>query len=588
MDVIELAHACTQNWVYGAKSPDIEYAASEAIAAAHRYRNRLCELELAKRARHYELLRKLAPTFVAAEKAVEDAEKRLADIRAVIQDERVSQRTKKPVGIDHIVQQAADVKAALKDLRSDRKTAKLAAYGRKTISTAMDKNSAQHKAECAEAKQNSGLYWGTEATVRGACGSFASGAPPRSKRYDGTGQLAVQLQGGLDCADAERYNTLCYLGEPIDHRKRWCFIRVASEGRSPVFARVPIVFHRPLPAGAIKWAYLERRKVADHVRWSIRMTIDVMGSDQTQVLPGAVAIHTGWRMEGGSLRVATWLGSDGERGCLRLNNEHCEDYAKLAYIRSQRDLKFNGMIERVRSWLQDRDLPDWLSEATSHIPQWKSSNRLDDLAWRMHAHPTEGDSDIAGLLTEWRQYDKHAWQHERRLAVRVVRRRKNAFRNFAAMLSKRYGVAIVSPIDAKDLTENSQPEELERDNTQAHRHGKWAAVSDLTQCIREKFPLRCIDVSPVNITRECINCGHVNDRSNSFRIQCRGCGVTYDIDANAVGNTLARGEVLVKSGVLLDLVTAQEVKVAKRQERLAKMQEANRGARRRKELANES
>lgn len=576
----------TKNWVYGAKTPDIEQAVDAATLAAHRYRNRLCELEIDKRKRHEELLQRLAPGYVAACNAVEAAETRLAEIREAIQAERVKQRTKKPTGCDSLTAEATATKAQLKQLRATRKIEKQAAYSMPAVAEAMKVNTAQHKAQCAEAKTASGLYWGTEAIVRQACGSFASGAPPRFKRYDGEGQLAVQLQGGLDCADAERSNTLCYLGDAIDRKRRWCYIRIGSDGRAPIFARVPIVFHRPLPAGRIKWAYLERRKIASHVRWSIRLTIDC-DPETDRCRDGEVAIHTGCRMEPSGLRVCTWLGSDGERGCLRLPTSHCDDYYKLDEIKSQRDLAFNEAIGQFMQWrAKQTELPEWLSELTSHIHQWKSANRLDDLAWRMYAHPTHDDDDIVDRLMDWRKQDKHRWQNERRLSVRIVRRRNDLFRNFAKQMSDRYGVAIVSPIDAKELTENSNPEDLERDNTQAHRHAKWAAVSTLTQCVREKFPLHCIEVSSVDITRQCCNCGTLS-ASTSRKVQCLECGHTHDVDDNAVVNTLARGEAAIKSGALLELVAAQEDKAASKAAKLAKMQEANRGARKHKQITKE-
>lgn len=573
----------TKNWVYGAKAPDVERAVSDAIFAAHRYRNRLCELELEKRQRHEELLQRLAPGYVAACEAVGAAEARLAEIRDAIQAERVKQRTKKPEGCGHLIAEATAIKATLKVLRATRKAEKQAAYATPNVIDAMKENAAHHKAACAEAKAASGLYWGTEAIVKQACASFASGAPPRFKRYEGEGQLAVQLQGGLDCADADRSNTLCYLGDAIDHKRRWCYIRIGSDGRAPVFARVPIVFNRPLPAGKIKWAYLERRKIASHVRWSIRLTIDC-DTEPDRCRDGEVAIHTGWRMEPSGLRVCTWLGSDGERGCLRLGKNHCDDYAKLDEIKSARDLAFNEMISELREWIKDRDVPEWMAEVRPHLHLWKSPARLAKLYWQWCEDCIDGGEAMLERLNQWRKQDKHRWQNERRLSVRIVRRRNDLFRNFAKQLSDRYGVAVVSPIDAKALTENSEPEELERDNTQAHRHAKWAAVSTLTQCFREKFPLHCIDVSGVDITRQCCNCGTLS-ASTKRKVQCLECGHTHDVDDNAVANTLARGEAAIKSGALLDLVAAQEDKIAAQAAKLAKMQAANRAARKSKELS---
>lgn len=573
----------TKNWCYGAKAPDIEQRVSDAIFAAHRYRNRLCELELERRARRYDILRKLAPEFVQCELAVSAAEQELAAVRESIQAERVKQRTKTPAGVSHLTERTKELKASLKDLRAELKEAKLAAYAESAVSEAMDQNDSQHLAECQFAKEQSGLYWGTAAVVKMACKSFGKGSPPRFKRFEGEGQLAVQLQGGLDCEHIFRQNTRCYITN-VAGKRADCLIRIGSEGGKSIFARVPIVFHRRLPGGKIKWAYLERRKIADHIRWTVRLTIDCERTVDC-CLPGEVAIHTGWWMEPGGLRVATWLASDGRWGTLRLEKLHCDAYYKLDGIRSQRDESFNSVIDLLRGWLkEDRDLPDWLAEVKPHLHAWKANARLSKLVWQWSRDRFTGDDEMFEKLWEWRRSDKHLWQHERRLAVRIVRRRRDIFRNFAAMLYGRYGVAIVSPIDAAELTENSEPEDLERDNTQAHRHAKWAAVSELTQMIREKFSLHCVAVPSKNITRQCSGCGSIN-KVRHRKLQCSNCGKTIDIDENATVNILSRGMAALKSGAVLKLVEEEEDKVRKQQKKLAKMQEANRVARKAKKAA---
>lgn len=577
----DLNMKATKNWVYGVASPgpDIETIVSEAVFSAHKYRNTLCQLELEKRKRHYDILRKHAPNYLRAEQAVTEAETQLGRCRDAIQEQRVKQRTKKPTGVSTLIAQADECKRQLKDLRAELKQAKLDAYSDKKVIAAMDENTAQHKEECKQAKESSGLYWGTEAIVKQACASFASGAPPRFKRYDGTGQLAVQLQGGLDCANADKYNTLCYLGEQ-NGKTRDCYIRIGSDGRQPIFAKVPIVFHRPLPTGNIKWAFLERRKMANRTVWKIRLTIE-SEVDKPEIMPGEVAIHLGWRTETNGIRSCTWLGSDGRTGTLVLPESHCSDYCKLDAIKSARDNAFNDMVSALREWMKDRELPEHLLETRKTLHSWRSKERLAKLYWEWTKARTEDDEDILNLLNEWRKTDKHRWQNESRLSARVSRRRKHIYRNFVSDMASRYGVVYISKIDAKELTENSTPEDLERDNTLAHRHAKWAAVSELATMFEEKFFMRCINTDSKNMTRQCCNCGEINNPTKRT-FQCSGCLKTFDIDANAVANTFARGEASVRSGGLLALVAAQELKEAQQQAKLKKMQDANRGARKAK------
>ena len=585
----------TLNWVYGAKSPDIEQTVSDAIYAAHKYRNRLCELELEKRKRHEELLQRLAPAYVAACELIADCENELGEAREAIQEERKKQRTKKPIGVQAYVDAAKACKVQLKELRANRKEAKQSAYEDARVIAAMEENSATHKQDCKVAKDESGLYWGTESITKTACGSFASGAPPRFKRFDGCGQLAVQLQNGHDCKDAFDPDTrlqlivpdalqaeLLVCGKaPRSVRKAVCQIRIGSdETGKPIFAKLPINFHRPLPNGRIKWAYLERRMMADKPRWKIRLTIDVLEKKE-EPKPGMVAVHVGWLWLGGGLQAATWEGDDGLKGNLVLPTSHCDDYLVLDRIKSKRDRDFATYRDELKEWIRETEnAPEWMKELASTMHAWKNPARLSALVLRWRNERFEGD-EIFERLDLWRKKDKRQWQHFCRLSKRIVRRRTNWYREFAYDLEQQYGTLIVTPIEAKKLTEHSDPEDLERDNTLAARRAKWAAVSDLTRMLSEKFRLRTIKESARGISEICYDCGGKNVVDHRRKVKCK-CGKTYDQDENALLHTLARGRVAVKSGALLDLAQKQEDKVAAGKAKLAKMQEARRASRKKK------
>lgn len=589
----------TKNFVYGARSPDIEQAVGDAIYAAHRYRNQLCELELAKRQRHEDLLQRLAPEYVAACQAVEAVEQQLGEAREAIQAERKRQRTRKPKGVDQHIEAARSAKSQLKDLRAARKAAKHAAYEDPAVDAAIKENQQRHKAAQQEAKRESGLYWGTEAVVKASASSFSSGAPPRFKRWDGEGQLAVQLQQGLDTRDAiqgddtrlqlrisdELQEALAVDGKARQSvsRQAEALVRIGSDGRAPVFARVPITVHRPLPPGKIKWAYLERRMLANEPKWSLRLTIDTP-SRSPSADSGTVAVHVGWLMEEQGLRVASWRDDAGQWGYLRLPHLHCDDHLEIDEIRSERDRAFNEYRDGLRDWLRNRGkLPEWLREAQKTMHLWRSPRRLAGLVLHWRDNRFVGD-EIFLSLDKWRKRDKKHWQHERRLSKRLVRRRRDTFRNFAAELERRCKVAVIAPIDAKELVEHSDPEALERDDAIRTRHAKWAAVSDLLRIIREKFHLRCVEIEAAGITQECASCGEKNTVRRR-KVQCDGCCRTYDVDENALENTLARGEAAIKNGALLELQRAEEVKADKQREKLAKLQRANRAARKKQREA---
>lgn len=579
----------TKNWVFGCRSldGDIKQSIDAAIYAAHKYRNKLCELEIAKRARHNEMLERLVPEYVVACDAVAEAEQRVEDLFEEIQSQRMQQRTKTPTGCQHIADEIKSLKSQLKELRSERKRIKQESYKLGAVENAMADNNRQHKDECKQAKQDSGLYWGTEALVSGSCRSFSSGSPPKYKRFEGEGMLAVQLQGGMPTVRIFEENTKCYL-ERLSGKLADCYLRIGSEGRAPIFAKVQVVLHRELPEdGSIKWAYLEQRKVASHTRWSVRLTIDEdVSTDRDKSTH--CAVHFGWHMEPSGLRSALWQGSDGKRGSVILPHSHCRDYAELDEIDSRRDKLRNDATEMLADWIDTGDcIPEWLVEARKYMKKWKSPNRLPGLILKWRDERFGGDEEIFHSMNAFRKREKKLWQNSRRLSVRIFRRRKDIYRNIAKQLSDRYGVVYLGEIAAAKLNENSDPDELKRDNTQAHRHSRWAAVSELRGFIAEKFPLHAISIPAKNVTRECHACGEVN-AVKKRKFQCSSCGKTLDVDENALANTLARGGAMQSTGALLELVESQEVKDAARLEKLRKMQDANRAARKRKKIANQN
>lgn len=645
-----------RNWVYAVTSVDVQPQIDESIRNAHQYRNKLCELELAKRARHEELLQQLAPEYVHITLMIAAKERELEQSREGIQAARIEQRTKKPTGIDHLTTAIRDCKACLKTLRDNCRDIKKAAYDDPNVKAAMAQNLSQHKAACKEAKKESGLYWATEAIVKQSSASFGSGAPPRFKRYDGTGQIAIQFQGGLDTDSmTDECNTLCYFGDFLTYtdkhgrkrtsNRRECYFRIGSADKGkPIFGKLTVIFCRDLPQGNVKWGYLERRKIADMPRWSLRLTIESEIDTNRPCLPESVAVHFGWRKQpSGGLRVATWIGTDGDTGSVVLTEKHCQDYFRLDQIATDRAGQLKTMREFIKS-LPSEHLPDWLKEEQSTCHTWKSPARYQTLLrkWRdnrfdfdvmfimtpqdpvgfsrfsryengwtkkshyygpkrvsnHHAILTDETTafDVLGITDDNRfsgdhslrifdaferlvLRDKSLWQHSCRLSKRISKRRADQYRKFVVMLTRKYGVAYVGDIAIADLNENSQPEQLEHDNTIAHRHARWASVGELQRYIGEKFILRTIPIDSKNVTKECSKCGHINN-PRGRALQCRECNASFDVDVNAVINTLKRGHLLHSSGfldrLLADAVAAQDSK----KDRLAKMQEANRNKKR--------
>jgi hypothetical protein len=88
--------------------------------------------------------------------------------------------------------------------------------------------------------------------------------------------------------------------------KAFVHMRVASKNREPVWAVIPIAYHRDLPSDAIiNSVHLHRRKQGLRTIWSVRFTVHTGLRDRVPANKDIIALHPGWRIRpDGSMRVA--------------------------------------------------------------------------------------------------------------------------------------------------------------------------------------------------------------------------------------------------------------------------------------------
>lgn len=250
-----------KNYVYRCYPPSVRAKeVSDQMWHAHRYRNKLVEIELAKRAAANATIRRISPEYDWLAGAADAADQVVEAIYTELKAARAKARKRieltpeqktllsaaktarakawsdaKPAR-DAAYKQLAELQepiwreaehAALKDadlsvknrtkLESARKTI-LANPGDKSAQAAirsvvrykfrelaelagMDAGeAAQHRAVI-EARATCGLYWATYLTIEAAMEKANQGGPPRYKSWTGDGTIAVQLQGGLSVAD---------------------------------------------------------------------------------------------------------------------------------------------------------------------------------------------------------------------------------------------------------------------------------------------------------------------------------------------------------------------------------------------------
>lgn len=585
-----------KQYVFKISSPT-EPLVREQMRAAHQYRNTLVEIELERRKACEAVLLRLAPEYALAVTARDECQAAVLAALAAIKSASAKARKR--------VKPTAEQKQAVESAKAARKAAAIALADLKESTYARDDVQAELNGLTLAAKEKHkaarlGVYWGNYLRVDETAQGFGRGAPPRFERFTGEGTVSVQLQGGLTVADCLAGNdTRLTISVPPRLEERLLLrgsagqshgtatvkFRVGSEGRAPIFASVEAVMGRALPpAGVIKWAHIDCRKIASTEEWSLRLIVDeppVRREDRAESL---VAVHLGYRvMDDRSLRVATAVGSDGALRELRLPPEDIGWLAKAADLRSIRDTNFGAAKLELARWLKDSSAaPEWLREECEHLGQWKSPGRLAALLIRWRQQRFEADAAIYPALEAWRKQDKHLWLWESHGSAKLARRRKIDYRRFVKALADRYQHAVLARVQWKRLLEKPEADEAESVTNAVRARARLAAPSKLQAMLGEKFGSDCLSVSAIDISAVCHQCGSsLTDRQERL-VNCESCG-EIDQDHNAARATLARGQAAMQSRRSLASLATEEVsadnavpKLSQRRERFAAARAARR------------
>jgi hypothetical protein len=286
----------------------------DVLNKAHRYRNRLTDMERKRRAICDAVIN--ANGNVSEVKVQIDAlDAELTEIRERIQKAKAGKtkaERQKPDPVD--VARAATIKAELKSLRArykDLRTYTRSGACRDVITSIEEAYAAAIKV----ARSERDCYWGTGNAVEDAAKqSFkTSKGLPKFVAFNGGGTLAVQLQGGKTWDELTAGNGTQVRIDPLpaeawaDNRaerraknKTFIHLRGASENNKPVWVTFPVCIHRLPPQGArIKTVKAIRRKVGHRFKWKINISYDAqreailhaVAEDRAQW----IAIDVGWR-----------------------------------------------------------------------------------------------------------------------------------------------------------------------------------------------------------------------------------------------------------------------------------------------------
>ncbi len=608
----------TRKYVYGARetipgvSTDqgkpVRFAghdlAVEQLFKAHRLQNRLVEIELARRTRANEIVHNHSPALAQLLTDAETLSTEVEGLRTELKRRNAAARSKN--ADREFAAQVRTRAAALSVAWKAHKTLKDTTYADPTVRGALDSNDATAVSANDLARTEAvadGLYWGTSLIVMQRV--KRSGPPPRFKRWEGEGLIAVQFQrkadktsarvpvldsqgnprihprsgkpamrneegSSLRTADSHLRNFLCWIQPVVGHAKHvTVHFRIGSNPNGePVWVALPTVMHRPLSEGAqIKWAYLSRRKIGTHYKWEVQFDIAMSNDawtihdgirdakkDRVPSETGTVAVALGWRKIGDEIRVAAWVGDDGQEGEFIIPADRVKSWLQCDDLQGIRGTMFDSQKEILRDWLKQQVLPQVWKDRTQSLAAWRSGARLASLViwWHKNRLPNDGAilRQMEGELvkggngahdhyTGGRKQDKHLLDWEANRRVKCQNWRKHEYREFALALRKQYKNVVIAEIDWHAIAEKPAPEKLVQEVNKRFRGiAACASLRDqLTDLMTE------VTVPAPGITITCNVCGGTCEQPvRSQWLQCEQCGgKIMDRAFNAAKNLLARG-----------------------------------------------
>jgi len=435
----------TRVYRYGCRAP-VEGAdlVERQFSLAHQYQHTLVEIERAARTVLNARRREIVGDVGAAEVEAFEAKQLVEAARADVKAHKAEHRTR------HVPAElsAAVTHARIREKNARRKLKEVRAEARTNPDWIAEAHAIRERSKTMKkaARAACGVYWGTYQLVEAACerafdDSAKRGKMPKFRRWTGDGQVSVQLTGGGIPASELMHGTDTRVHADMLPAWAWVsrqqrrnarttlWLRVGSNGRSPVWAGFPMLMHRPLPtSGVIKRVTVTRRKVGLRFEWSAEFTVAVHDAEPS-TNPGVFAMDIGWRLrEDRSVRVAYWANSFGEHGEVTIPQDLLEKIEHARSLRAMQDRLLDGVKARVAAARRNGSAPEWFMRTTEFAHAWRSSVRVARLVERWRRERFDGDAEHFAAAEQWLRSWRHLYQWETDERRKALRRRKDIYR----------------------------------------------------------------------------------------------------------------------------------------------------------------
>lgn len=442
----------------------------------------------------------------------------------------------------------------------------------------------QHYENIKQVRKESGLWWGNYETVMEAYDAarvkaMKSNSELRFKRFDGTGKFAVRFQdGGLSFDDLMNGKSNDLIVEKLDishlqnlssrgirsrarhHLKISIFTYQDENGKKQRhYVTLPLVMHRDMEEGKIKFIHVQRNRVGNQFNWSCSITMqtdDEPANISNHPSSKSCGIDIGFRLVKDGLRVATLADSQDHTEHLILPNTWIERMNYVETLQSELSEEMNLMWVVLKKQLSVMiEHPEHLKEIIGNM--LKMGEKLPYGGIKKLFNALKADEDLMPeCLAILRAWDKKIYRREREmfnLKNKLLSQRKHIYRNFAHMISNAYAHVIIEDMNLKEMVKVEKSETQSNDMAAPIRANRQrASLYELINAIK----LACVKtgsmfekVEAAYSTRNCNFCGHVNARTDNINMICAGCGSMYDTDINAAKNFL-KGDYLQEKQIV--------------------------------------
>ncbi|MGB9072141.1 MAG: zinc ribbon domain-containing protein [Terriglobales bacterium] len=333
----------------------------------------------------------------------------------------------------------------------------------------------------------------------------------------------------------------------------------SDENGEAVWGSIPVVFHRPLPPGAVvKEAAIGREKIGSKYRWNLTLTIKY--EEEKQVLnDGVVAVDLGWAQEtlkdaDGRIRVAGvrvkgGQGETFEEFCLPSDYEKKLEF--LDSLKSIVDKHTNEAFDAITEWRKNNETPqvlkDALDRAEASLQARKALGRtpptghLRALVWAIRKKEAVCDG-LQAILEKWYERFIHLSEWIANGRDNLLAWKKDYYRRFAYKLALGSKILLLDADDFAKMAKTPAPESGKKSIKNDLRH--LAAPSMLRDALEQAFDKGKVFYSSFAASsRTCSQCGHLNEELGATRtFKCAACGYEDDREANATANVMKQFE----------------------------------------------